>query len=146
MIDRVPRVSARRTAIALLAFFACVAAQAAGPSAAGAQPGGAAAHAGAVHTYVTVAGDNADRIVKKAMGDSPLKEELLRDALMKANPKVFTAGRNTRLRPGLTVTLPDQHAMMRQILLPLLDSREAAAHFPPPPASAEERRRWVRYP
>ena len=146
MIDLAPRYSVRRMAIGLASVLACAALQAAGPSAPAAQPGSAGAHTRAAHSYVTVAGDNADRIVKKTMADSPLKEELIREALIQANPKVFTAGRNTRLRPGLTVALPDQHAMMRQILLPLLEPREAAAHFPPPPTSADERRRWVRYP
>jgi hypothetical protein len=36
--------------------------------------------------------------------------------------------------------------MLREILLPLLEPREAGAYFPPPPTSVEERRRWVRYP
>jgi Tfp pilus assembly protein FimV len=110
----------------------------------GAGHGAAVAHAGRV--YVTVAGDTADRVVKKAMADIPLKDEILRDALIQANPKVFTAGVKTRLRPGTELALPDPHPMLRQILLPLLEPKEAGAYFPPPPVSVEERRRWVRYP
>lgn len=146
MIDRLPLFGLRLW-IALAALLVGVAVQAAGQSARSAPAAeGAAAHASASRSYVTVAGDNADRIVKKTLADSPLKEELLREALIQANPKVFTAGRNTRLKPGTAVVLPDQTAMLRQILIPLLEPREAAAHFPPPPTSADERRRWVRYP
>jgi Tfp pilus assembly protein FimV len=93
-----------------------------------------------------VAGDTADRVVKKAMADIPLKDELLRDALIQANPKAFTAGKATRLKHGTQLALPDLRPMLRDILLPLLEPREAGAYFPPPPTSAEERRRWVRYP
>jgi Tfp pilus assembly protein FimV len=95
---------------------------------------------------VTVAGDTADRVVKKTMADIPLKDELLRDALIQANPKAFTAGKATRLKPGTQLALPDLRPTLRDILLPLLEPREAGAYFPPPPTSAEERRRWVRYP
>ena len=119
-------------------------AQAASPKPPAPAPESAAAQPGL--SYVTVAGDTLDRIVKKAMADSPLKEELLRQALMQANPKVFTAGAKTRLKPGTTLALPDHQALLRQILLPVLDAREAGAYFPPPPTSQEERRRWVRYP
>lgn len=105
------------------------------------------AHApGGGRSYQTVAGDTADRVVKKAMADIPLKDELLRDALIQANPKAFTAGKATRLKPGTELALPDLRPMLRDILLPLLEPREAGAYFPPPPTSAEERRRWVRYP
>jgi len=97
-------------------------------------------------SYVTVAGDTADRVVKKTMADIPLKDELLRDALIQANPKAFTAGKATRLKPGTQLALPDLRPTLRDILLPLLEPREAGAYFPPPPTSAEERRRWVRYP
>ncbi len=111
-----------------------------------------AAHHGPAHegaagrSYVTVAGDTAERVVKKAMADVPLKDELLRDALIAANPKVFSAGKATRLKPGTELVLPDLRPMLREILLPLLEPREAGAYFPPPPTSVEERRRWVRYP
>lgn len=142
MMDALDRL--KRSAPCVLAcvlFAAPCLAQAAGPS-----PKPAEASSAAGRVYVTVAGDNADRIVKKALADIPLKDDLLREALIQANPKVFTAGRNTRLKPGTSVTLPDPHAMLRQVIMPLLEPREVGAYFPPPPTSQEERRRWVRYP
>ncbi len=148
MINWTHRFSIHQFGFALLVAAACGLVQAAGPASRSPQPApeSAAGSAPAGRTYVTVAGDNLDRILKKTLADSPLKDELLREALIAANPKVFTAGRNTRLKPGTTLALPDQHAMLRQILMPLLEPREAGAYFPPPPTSADERRRWVRYP
>lgn len=130
----------------LLSLSLCI--SGAAQAAAVAKPESAAAvrAPAAARTYLTVAGDTADRIVRKAMADLPLKEELLRDALIQANPKAFGKGKATRLKPGTELTLPDPHPLLREILLPLLEPREAGAYFPPPPTSVEERRRWVRYP
>ncbi len=108
--------------------------------------GGAASAAHASRVYVTVAGDTLDRVIRKTMADSPLKDELLRQAFIAANPKVFAAGRNSRLRVGTELKLPETNALLRDILLPLLSPTEVGSYFPPPPTTAEERRRWVRYP
>ena len=96
--------------------------------------------------YVTVAGDTLDRVIRKTMADSPLKDDLLRQAFIAANPKAFAAGRNSRLRVGTELKLPETNALLRDILLPLLSPTEVGSYFPPPPTTAEERRRWVRYP
>jgi hypothetical protein len=96
--------------------------------------------------YVTVAGDTLDRVIRKTMAESPLKDELLRQAFIAANPKAFAAGRNSRLRVGTELKLPETNALLRDILLPLLSPTEVGSYFPPPPTTAEERRRWVRYP
>ena len=96
--------------------------------------------------YVTVAGDTLDRVIRKTMADSPLKDDLLRQAFIAANPRAFAAGRNSRLRVGTELKLPETNALLRDILLPLLSPTEVGSYFPPPPTTAEERRRWVRYP
>lgn len=111
-----------------------------------AHPGGAASAAHASRVYVTVAGDTLDRVIRKTMADSPLKDELLRQAFIAANPKAFAAGRNSRLKVGTELKLPETQALLREILLPLLSPTEVGSYFPPPPTTAEERRRWVRYP
>lgn len=100
----------------------------------------------AARVYVTVAGDTLDRVIRKTMADSPLKDDLLRQAFIAANPKAFAAGRNSRLRVGTELKLPETNALLREILLPLLSPTEVGSYFPPPPTTAEERRRWVRYP
>ena len=111
-----------------------------------AHSGGAASAAHAPRVYVTVAGDTLDRVIRKTMADSPLKDELLRQAFIAANPKAFAAGRKSRLRVGTELKLPETNALLRDILLPLLSPTEVGSYFPPPPTTAEERRRWVRYP
>ncbi len=108
--------------------------------------GGAPSAAHAPRVYVTVAGDTLDRVIRKTMADSPLKDELLRQAFIAANPKALAAGRNSRLRVGTELKLPETNALLRDILLPLLSPTEVGSYFPPPPTTAEERRRWVRYP
>lgn len=120
--------------------------QAPSPSHAPSHGHSSAASPQAARVYVTVAGDTLDRVIRKTMADSPLKDELLRQAFIAANPKAFAAGRNSRLRVGTELKLPDNHALLREILLPLLSPTEVGSYFPPPPTTAEERRRWVRYP
>jgi Tfp pilus assembly protein FimV len=133
----------------VLAAGASPAPSSAPPSQAHAAPQAGAAPATSAHVsrvYVTVAGDTLDRVIRKTMADSPLKDDLLRQALIAANPKAFAAGRNSRLKPGTELKLPETHALLREILLPLLSPTEVGSYFPPPPSTAEERRRWVRYP
>jgi Tfp pilus assembly protein FimV len=96
-----------------------------------------------VRTYVTVAGDTPDRVIQKTMADSPLKVEVLRQALAQANPQVIAAGRNQRLKTGTVLHLPDHAAVVRHVLLPLLPQAEAASLSSDP---AQDRRRWVRFP
>lgn len=122
------------------------------PSPSHAQPHGqshghsSAASPQPARVYVTVAGDTLDRVIRKTMANSPLKDDLLRQAVIAANPKAFAAGRNSRLRVGTELKLPETNALLRDVLLPLLSPAEVGSYFPPPPTTAEERRRWVRYP
>lgn len=126
-------------------WWACVpAAQAAGATAAPSLVGQVGADGVVtVRTYVTVAGDTPERVIQKTMADSPLKVEVLRQALVQANPQAIPAGRNPRLKAGTVLQLPDHGAVVRQVLMPLLPAADAAALSPDP---AQERRRWVRFP
>lgn len=126
-------------------WLACApAVQAAGaPAPAMGAPSALAASTAPVRTYVTVAGDTPDRVIQKTMADSPLKPELLRQALAQANPQVAGTGRNQRIKTGTVLHLPDHAALVRQVLLPLLPPAEAAAFSPD---SAQDKRRWVRFP
>jgi Tfp pilus assembly protein FimV len=96
-------------------------------------------------TYTTVAGDTLDRVIHKTLGQSPLKPELLRQAMVQANPQGMPAGRNPRFKPGTVLQLPDHDAMLRAIVLPVLQPAEAGA-LSGATASAEARKRWIRYP
>ena len=97
-------------------------------------------------TYTVAPGDTLDRVVQKTMGASPLKPELLKQALVQANPQAIPAGRNPRLKAGTVLQLPDHDALLRAVVLPLVQSVDS----PPPQVGGmpvgEHRKRWVRYP
>ena len=94
--------------------------------------------------YVVAPGDTLDRIIQKTMGQSPLKIELLREALAAANPQAIASVRSPRLKAGAVLHLPDHEALLRAAVLPLLPSVGMASH--PTPNDADNRKRWVRYP
>ena len=113
----------------------------AGPAAA-AEPAAASKPASdTARMYVVMPGDTLDRIVNKTLAHSPLKPELLREALVSANPQVIPAGRNPRLKPGTVLQLPDHEALLRSTVLPLLPAADQAGS-----TAADARKRWVRYP
>lgn len=95
-------------------------------------------------SYVVAPGDTLDRIIQKTMGQSPLKIELLREALAAANPQAIASVRNPRLKAGAVLQLPDHEALLRATVQPLLPSVGMASH--PTPNDADNRKRWVRYP
>lgn len=124
---------AQALAAALLAWPLAAAAQA--TDAAGLQA------APSSRVYVTVAGDTPDRVLQKTMDSSPLRIELLRQALAAANPELIPPGRQPRLKPGTVLQLPDHEALVRAVLTPHLAAGDAAQASP-----GEARRKWVRYP
>lgn len=93
-------------------------------------------------SYVVAPGDTLDRIVQKTMGASPLRIELLREALAAANPQAISSVRNPRLKAGMVLQLPDHEALLRQTIAPLLPA-DSAAHSQ---GGGDARKRWVRYP
>lgn len=95
-------------------------------------------------SYVVAPGDTLDRIIQKTMGQSPLKIELLREALATANPQAIASVRSPRLKAGAVLQLPDHEALLRAAVLPLLQPAGMALH--PTPLDADNRKRWVRYP
>jgi len=95
-------------------------------------------------SYVVARGDTLDRIIHKTMAQSPLRIELLREALAAANPQAIASVRNPRLKAGAVLQLPDHEALLRAAVLPLLPSVGMASH--PTPNDADNRKRWVRYP
>lgn len=143
MIAR-PLMTARTMSAVALAAVLAVPALAATPSAVPAPAVETHAMAPA-RTYTVVAGDTLDRVVQKTMGSSPLKVELLRQALVQANPQGIAPGRNPRLKVGTVLQLPDHDALLRAVALPALQQAEA---LPPQAggAAGDNRKRWVRYP
>jgi hypothetical protein len=81
----------------------------------------------------------------------PFKDEFMRQALAKANPKIFPKGQTYPVRPGTVLALPSVDALRQHILA---QSPQASALFQASASKedAEEKnpgpdkRRWVRFP
>jgi Tfp pilus assembly protein FimV len=93
-------------------------------------------------TYTVKPGDTLEKIVRTQMADSPLRADLLKEALASQNPGAFTKGSTKTLMAGASLQLPNQEAILRK-------------HFGNAPMPSESttgsdvsqaRRHWVRYP
>ena len=114
--------------------------------------GGSAAAQAAPNTgagamkYTVREGDTLDKIIRLHMGNSPLRIELLRDAVVKLNPHAFVRGSTKVLLAHAVITVPNHNELLQKqwgSAMPVAD--------PTPPAAstsmAEDRRKsWVRYP
>ena len=106
-----------------------------------------ASSSGAAATKYTVReGDTLDKIIRLHMGNSPLRIELLRDAVVKQNPHAFVKGSTKVLLAHAVITVPNHNELLQK----QLGSAMPVAEPTPPAAStsmAEDRRKtWVRYP
>lgn len=116
-------------------------------------PSGAAhpegAHSGASITVQK--GESIDAVIRRGLPGLILNDEFLRQALAKANPRIFPKGRTYPVKPGTVLMLPSHEALRQQILS---QYPQTAALFQ---ASAEQtdasdvpagpdKRRWVRFP
>ena len=101
--------------------------------------------AGAIK-YTVREGDTLDKIIRLHMGNSPLRIELLRDAVVKQNPHAFVKGSTKVLLAHAVITVPNHTELLQKQLGSALPVAE-----PTPPAAStsmvEDRRKtWVRYP
>ena len=105
----------------------------------------AAASPGAVK-YTVREGDTLDKVIRLHMGNSPLRIEILRDAVVKQNPHAFVKGSTKVLLANAVITVPNHNELLQK----QLGSAMPVADPTPPAAStsmAEDRRKtWVRYP
>ena len=67
-------------------------------------------------SYKTKSGDTLDKIVQKFYAASPLRSELLRDAVIQNNPKSFPKGNAKSLVIGSTLSIPDQVQLTGKLL------------------------------
>ena len=119
----------KRASMALALGALAVLAQAAEPDAKG-------------RIYTVKPGDTLDKIVRTQMADSPLRADLLKEALVSQNPGAFTKGSTKTLMTGASLQLPNQEAILRKHLgnAPLPSESTAASD------ASQARRHWVRYP
>lgn len=98
-------------------------------------------------------GESIEAVLRRGLPGMPLKDEFMRQALAKANPKIFPRGQTYPVRPGTVLALPSVDDL-RQLIL--LQSPQAAALFQGSPIhtdsdtaqthSGPDKRRWVRFP
>jgi Tfp pilus assembly protein FimV len=112
-----------------------------------AEPVQASVQPNAGRSYTVQRGDTLDRVIQKTMAASPLKIELLRQAFVDGNPQAFVSGNVSRLRAGAVLQVPDHTKLLRAVVLPVLESADAAAMAGEGRSSnASDRRSWVRFP
>jgi Tfp pilus assembly protein FimV len=110
-----------------------------------------ASHNPSVNLITVQKGESIDAVLRRGLPGMPLKDEFMRQALAKANPKIFPKGQTYPVRPGTVLTLPSVDALRQHILA---QSPQAAALFQVSAVKedAEEsrpgpdKRRWVRFP
>ncbi len=96
-------------------------------------------------------GESIDAAIRRGLPGLVLNEELLRQALAKANPRIFPKGRTYPVRPGTVLMLPSHEALRQQILLqyPQTAALFQAGNEQEESAQATagpDKRRWVRFP
>ncbi len=72
--------------------------------------------------YTTRKGDTVEKILQKFYPASPLRADVLRDALVQNNPKAFPKGNAKSLVIGSNVSLPDPLELSRKLLLPVVSA------------------------
>lgn len=118
------------------------------PSAPSATPGGGQHPAASI---TVLKGESIDAAIRRGLPGLILNEEFMRQALAKANPRIFPKGRTYPVRPGTVLMLPSHEALRQQILL---QYPQTAALFQAandqaessPSHSGPDKRRWVRFP
>jgi Tfp pilus assembly protein FimV len=118
------------------------------PAASGMTPGDYA-HS---NTHITVQkGESIDAVIRRGLPGMPLKDEFMRQALAKANPRIFPRGRTYPVRPGTVLALPSPEALRQQILAQapqaaVLFQGSAATQDDADTQTGPDKRRWVRFP
>ena len=105
----------------------------------------AASSAGAVK-YTVREGDTLDKIIRLHMGNSPLRIEILRDAVVKQNPHAFVKGSTKVLLAHAVITLPNHTELLQMQLGSVLPKAEPAPATTNTSMAEDRRKTWVRYP
>ena len=107
---------------------------------------------GGTRASITVQkGESIDAAIRRGLPGLILNEEFMRQALAKANPRIFPKGRTYPVKPGTVLILPSPEALRQQILLQYpptaalfqttAEQPETSDAYPGP-----DKRRWVRFP
>lgn len=96
-------------------------------------------------------GESIDAAIRRGLPGLILNDEFMRQALAKANPRIFPKGRTYPVKPGTVLMLPSPEALRQQILL---QYPQTAALFQPSAEKTDatdtpagpDKRHWVRFP
>lgn len=100
-------------------------------------------------SYTVKPGDTLDKVIRQQLAGSPLRADILREALVAQNPGAFAKGSPKMLMAGAVLQLPDQEALMRKHWPAPASSSAASAPVADTSGadrSVAMRRQWVRYP
>jgi phage tail protein X len=96
---------------------------------------------------VTVSqGDTLDKIALKVYPGSPLRLEVLREALMEKNPTAFTKGTPKMLMAGAVLSVPDHAEIVNKVLQKTDNTSKPKDAKWSGDGSGEMHRNWVRFP
>jgi Tfp pilus assembly protein FimV len=96
-------------------------------------------------------GESIDAVIRRGLPGLALRDDFMRQALARANPRIFPKGQTYPVKPGTVLTLPSHEDLRQHILL---QYPATVALFQAPPeenvgkdqASGPDKRRWVRFP
>ena len=96
-------------------------------------------------------GESIDAVIRRGLPGLPLKDDFMRLALAKANPKIFPRGQTYPVRPGTVLMLPSHEALRQLIVSRHPQAADLFQATPAPSAESDaqpqlEKRRWVRFP
>ncbi len=106
-------------------------------------------------TYLVKSGDTLDKVVQKALGDSPLKSDILKREIAALNPDAFSKGSQKILKTGVLLKLPNNDDLLRNQLGQTSRANGSNKQFVGyetypdvvlNPQGLERRKSWVQYP
>ena len=85
--------------------------------------------------YKVKAGDTIDRILQKFYASTPLRQDVLREALVQNNPQAFVKGNPKSLLAGANLMLPEPAELVKKLMPVLLADASSASANPAQSAS-----------
>jgi len=96
-------------------------------------------------------GESIDAVIRRGLPRLPLKDDFLRQALAKANPKIFPRGQTYPVKPGTVLLLPslDELRQMITVQYPemvMMLQKSSAESISEEAPKGPDKRHWVRFP
>jgi Tfp pilus assembly protein FimV len=119
-------------------------------------PAAAASHAHSgstanAHSITVQKGESIDAVIRRGLPGLALRDDFMRQALARANPRIFPKGQTYPVKPGTVLTLPShedlrQHILSQYPATVALFQASPAENLGKDQASGPDKRRWVRFP